>query len=112
MSQNTDSLLVTVTLSEPNWKAILEILQIACRLRGSDWVRWEREMERTVLDAVQKTMTVTERPTSPNRQRDEWDNPYLSYDEVYGALGDDELSDLLQSMEDGEPYDLGGYIGD
>ena len=54
-SNPSDTVYVSVTLSEDNWKAILQILKQYCRLQGEDWIQWGDSLERVIQTAIEKS---------------------------------------------------------
>lgn len=49
------SMPVSVILSENGWRAILKILHPVCQARGGDWIRWEQEVSKIILTAIEET---------------------------------------------------------
>jgi hypothetical protein len=45
---------VHVELSEKHWRAILSRLEEACRLKGDDWIQWQKSVSETVGAAINK----------------------------------------------------------
>jgi len=41
-------------MSEASWRAILDILQPVCQLRGGGWVRWQQSISDTAQTAIEK----------------------------------------------------------
>lgn len=60
MTQNNE-LLVSMTLGESAWRAIVDLLYHACQLRGGDWIRWQREMAQFISGAIE-TARVPDKP--------------------------------------------------
>ena len=54
-SNLSDVAYVTVTLSEGNWRAILQILKRYCRSHGEDWIQWENSLERFIQTAIKNS---------------------------------------------------------
>ena len=95
MSQ-TSNMQVSVMLSEESWRAIMDILRVACQLRGNDWVEWQQSVAQTIQTAIDKAKRPSSRQSSSRRS--------YEYDYDYEDDGSDELGAILWAAENNEYF--------
>jgi len=102
---HSSSVQVSVTLSEDNWRAILEILRIACQLKGGDWIEWQQSISWTVQSAIRKAKSSSQQAPALSKRRQQ-----TKYDEYHNEMGEsEELGALLWAIEENEYlYDENG----
>ena len=98
MSQ-ISNLQVSVMLSEESWRAIMDILRVACQLRGNDWVEWQQSVAQTIQTAIDKA-----KQPSYSRQRSSPLRRSYEYDYDYEDDGSDELGAILSAAENNEYF--------
>ena len=98
---------VSATLSEASWRAILDILQPVCQLRGGGWVQWQQSISQVIRAAIEQVKSPSQPHPSVSECRriaeyDLFDDPLDRTENVIDPTewGYESWGDYLDSLPD------------